>query len=84
MKKAPEEIIAKDKAEWWKLIREDLRKWNSSNHPDDNMGLADWIGEQKIGRFSKVFGWIPFRDEYGDWDISLSGFADDLDDEDKD
>ena len=57
--------IAKSKAEWWELTRAALRKWNSTNHEDDNMGIQDWIGE--IG---ESYGWKPFMDRYGDWDIT--------------
>jgi hypothetical protein len=71
--------IAKNKEEWWSLVRQDLAKWNSENHPEDRMGIQDWIGE--VG--PKIHGWIAFRDDYGDWDVSLSGFPeDDEDDED--
>jgi hypothetical protein len=62
--------IAKNKEEWWSLVRQDLAKWNSENHPEDRMGIQDWIGE--VG--PKIHGWIAFRDDYGDWDVSLSGF----------
>lgn len=64
-----QEVIAKNKSDWWNLARQEVRKWNSSNNEDDNMGIQDWIGEQ--GR--KIHGWIAFRDQYGDWDVSLSG-----------
>jgi len=70
--------IAKDKNEWWSLVRQDLAKWNTNNDPDDRMGIQDWIGE--VG--PKIHGWIAFRDDYGDWDVSLSGFPDDDEDED--
>ena len=70
--------IAKDKNEWWSLVRQDLSKWNTNNDPDDRMGIQDWIGE--VG--PKIHGWIAFRDDYGDWDVSLSGFPDDDEDED--
>jgi hypothetical protein len=46
------------------------------------MGIQDWIGE--VG--PKIHGWIAFRDEDGDWDVSLSGFPEydeDEDDEDE-
>ena len=71
--------IAKNKEEWWSLVRQDLAKWNSENHPEDRMGIQDWIGE--VG--PKIHGWIVFRDEDGDWDASLSGFPE-YDDEDED
>jgi hypothetical protein len=72
--------IAKDKNEWWNLVRQDLAKWNTTNHPDDRMGIQDWIGE--VG--PKIHGWIAFIDDYGDWDVSLSGFPDDEDDDEDD
>jgi hypothetical protein len=73
--------VAKSKEEWWRLVRADLAKWNRENGPDDRMSLTDWIGE--VG--PKFHGWIAFRDEYGDWDISLSGMVDfDEDGEDED
>lgn len=70
--------IAKTKSEWWSLVRADLRKWNSENHEDDNLGIQDWIGE--VG--PKIHGWIAFTDRHGDWDVSLSGFPEDEEDED--
>ena len=72
--------IAKDKNEWWSLVRQDLAKWNITNDPDDRMGIQDWIGE--VG--PKIHGWIAFRDDYGDWDVSLSGFPDEDEDDDDD
>ena len=72
--------IAKTKSEWWNLVRADLSKWNESNHPDDRMGIQDWIGE--VG--PNIHGGIAFRDRYGDWDVSISGDEDDEDDEDED
>jgi hypothetical protein len=72
--------IAKNKEEWWSLVRQDLAKWNSENHPEDRMGIQDWIGE--VG--PKIHGWIAFRDEDGDWDASLSGFPEDDEDEEDD
>ena len=74
------QVVAKDKQDWWRLVRADLRKWNSENHEDDNMSIGDWIGETG----PKLFGWIAFRNYSGDWDVSLSGFEDDEDDEDDD
>ena len=62
------EIIAKDKQDWWRLVRQDLSNWNSKNHPEDNMGIQDWIDE--VG--PKIHGGISFRDRYGDWDVSLN------------
>lgn len=70
--------IAKTKEEWWSLVKADLSKWNTQNHPEDRMGIQDWIGE--VG--PRIHGWIAFRDRYGDWDVSLNGFPDDEDDED--
>ena len=70
--------IAKNKAEWWDLVRQDLSKWNLENDPDDRMGIQDWIGE--VG--PKIYGWIAFRDPYGDWDVSLTGYQDYDEDED--
>jgi hypothetical protein len=72
--------VAKSKQEWWSLVRADLAKWNESVDSDDRMGIQDWIGEVGPG----IHGWIAFRDSYGDWDVSLSGFPDDEDDEDDD
>ena len=77
-----QEVIAKNKSDWWNLARQEVRKWNSEHHEDDQVSIGGWIGEQYPG---KVFGWIPFRDQYWDWDVSLSGFPDDEDeDEDED
>ena len=70
--------IAKNKAEWWDLVRQDLSKWNLENDPDDRIGIQDWIGE--VG--PKIYGWIAFRDQYGDWDVSLTGYQDYDEDED--
>jgi hypothetical protein len=70
--------VAKSKNEWWSLVRADLAKWNRDNDPDDRMGIQDWIGE--VG--PRLHGWVAFRDRYGDWDVSLSGFSEDDDDED--
>ena len=72
--------VAKNKEEWWSLVRADLAKWNAENDPDDRMGIQDWIGE--VG--PKIHGWIAFRDHYGDWDASLSGFPEDEDEDDDD
>lgn len=74
-----QEIIAKNKSDWWSLARKAVREWNANHHEDDQVTIADWIGEQRPGN---VFGWIPFRDQYGDWDVSLSGYPDDEEDED--
>jgi hypothetical protein len=41
------------------------------------LSIQDWIGE--VG--PKIHGWIAFRDRYGDWDVSLSGFPEDDDEE---
>jgi hypothetical protein len=65
----------KSKEEWWRRVRADLAKWNNENDPDDRMGIQDWIGE--VG--PKIHGWIAFRDRYGDWDVSLSGYPDEED-----
>ena len=70
-------MIPTTKQEWWDLVRKDLAKWNTEQHPDDRMGIQDWIGE--VG--PKIHGWIAFRDRYGDWDVSLSGFPEDDDEE---
>ena len=70
--------VATSKQEWWNLVRADLAKWNGSVDPDDRMGIQDWIGE--VG--PKIHGWIAFRDRHGDWDVSLSGFPDDEDEDD--
>jgi hypothetical protein len=75
MKKDDSPRIAKSKSEWWDLVRQDLSKWNSSNDPDDRMGIQDWIGE--VG--PNIYGWTAFRDSYGDWDVRS-----DEDDEDDD
>jgi hypothetical protein len=56
--------IATTKEEWWSLVRKDLANWNSKSHPDDRMGLQDWVGEIGV-----CYGWRPFHDVYGDWDI---------------
>jgi hypothetical protein len=71
----PEDKIPSTKKQWWALVRKDLDEWNSKAHPDDRMGIQDWIGE--VG--PNIHGWIAFRDRYGDWDASLSGFPDDED-----
>ena len=44
------------------------------------MGIQDWIGE--VG--PKIHGWISFRDKYGDWDASPTGFPRYEDDDDDD
>ena len=72
-------MIPTTKQEWWDLVRKDLAKWNTEQHPDDRMGIQDWIGE--VG--PKIHGWIAFRDRYGDWDVSLSGFPEEDDDEEE-
>lgn len=66
------------KQEWWSLVRQDLAKWNLKNHQDDRMSIGDWIGE--VG--PNIHGWIAFRDRYGDWDVSLTGYEDEDEDED--
>jgi hypothetical protein len=65
--------IATTKEEWWSLVRQDLRKWNSEAHPEDRIGLQDWIGE--VG--PNIYGWTAFRDQYGDWDIEEDEFEED-------
>ncbi len=70
------EVIAKDKQDWWRLVRQDLAKWNLNNHEEDNLSLQDWIGE--VG--PKIHGGIAFRDRYGDWDVSLSDNDEDEED----
>lgn len=62
------EIIAKDKQDWWRLVRQDLAQWNLKNHEEDTMSIQDWIGE--VG--PRIHGGIAFRDRYGDWDVELS------------
>jgi hypothetical protein len=74
------QIVAKDKAEWWRLVRQDLNNWNAKSHPDDQMDIQDWIGE--VG--PKIHGWIAFRDRDGDWDASLTGYEDDEEEYDDD
>jgi hypothetical protein len=73
----PEDKTPATKKQWWALVRKDLDEWNSKAHPEDRMGIQDWIGE--VG--PNIHGWIAFRDRYGDWDASLSGFPDDEDDD---
>jgi hypothetical protein len=70
-------MIPTTKQEWWDLVRKDLAKWNEEVHSEDRMGIQDWIGE--VG--PKIHGWIAFRDRYGDWDVSLSGFPEDDEEE---
>lgn len=55
------------KQEWWDLVRKDLSEWNSKSHPEDRMGIQDWIGE--VG--PSIHGGVAFRDRYGDWDVSM-------------
>ena len=59
---------ANSKQEWWDLVRADLAKWNRENHPDDRMGIQDWIGE--VG--PTIHGGTAFRDRFGDWDVALN------------
>ena len=75
--------IAKTKEEWWELMKNKLKSFNSGKHPDDVLTLLDFVGEYSGIR---VFGWIPYRDFRGDWDIktSESDFDDDEDDYDDD
>jgi hypothetical protein len=70
--------VATSKQEWWDLVRADLAKWNTENHPEDRMGIQDWIGE--VG--PKIHGAIAFRDRYGDWDVALTDVSDDEEDDD--
>jgi len=70
-------MIPTTKQEWWDLVRKDLAKWNGEVHSEDRMGIQDWIGE--VG--PKIHGWIAFRDRYGDWDVSLSGFPEEDEEE---
>jgi hypothetical protein len=70
------EVIAKDKQDWWRLVRQDLAQWNLKNHNEDNLSIQDWIGE--VG--PKIHGGIAFRDRYGDWDVSLSDHDEDEED----
>jgi len=70
-------MIPTTKQEWWDLVRKDLAKCNSKAHPEDRLSIQDWIGE--VG--PKIHGWIAFRDRYGDWDVSLSGFPGDDEEE---
>lgn len=72
------EIIAKTKTEWLALVRKDLAEWNNKNHEDDRMSIGDWIGE--VG--PNIYGWVAFEDNYGDWDVSLTGYEDDDEDDD--
>ena len=64
---------ATSKQEWWSLVRQDLAKWNLKAHPEDRMGIQDWIGE--VG--PNIHGGVAFIDRYGDWDVSLTGYEDD-------
>ena len=73
----PEDKTPATKKQWWALVGKDLDEWNSKAHPEDRMGIQDWIGE--VG--PNIHGWIAFRDRYGDWDASLSGFPDDEDED---
>lgn len=70
------DIIAKDKQDWWRLVRQDLAQWNLKNHNEDNLSIQDWIGE--VG--PKIHGGIAYRDRYGDWDVSLSDEDEDEED----
>ena len=60
----PNKKIAETKSEWWALTRESFNQWNSKAHPEDRMSLPDWVGEIGVS-----YGWRPFTDQYGDWDI---------------
>ena len=73
VKKNDEPRIAKSKSEWWDMVRQDLSNWNSSNDPDDRMGIQDWIGE--VG--PNIYGWTAFRDRYGDWDVRSDDYDED-------
>jgi len=63
---------ANSKQEWWDLVRADLAKWNRENHPDDRIGIQDWIGE--VG--PTIHGGTAFRDRFGDWDVALNSEED--------
>ena len=65
-------MTANSKQEWWSLVRADLAKWNTENHPDDRMGIQDWIGE--VG--PRIHGGTAVRDRYGDWDVALESEED--------
>ena len=56
--------IAETKSEWWALTREALVQWNLKAHTEDRMSLPDWVGGIGVS-----YGWRPFTDQYGDWDI---------------
>ena len=60
----PNKKIAETKSEWWALTRESFNQWNLKAHPEDRMSFPDWIGEIGVS-----YGWRPFTDQYGDWDI---------------
>jgi hypothetical protein len=34
-----QEVIAKNKSDWWNLARQEVRKWNSEHHEDDHIGI---------------------------------------------
>jgi hypothetical protein len=57
--------VPNSKSEWLTLVKQDLAAWNSKQHPDDRMGIQDWIGE--VG--PKIHGWVVSRNQYGDWDV---------------
>ena len=57
-------VTAATKEEWWSLVRKDLVNWNIKAHPEDRMSLPDWVGEIGVS-----YGWRPFMDQYGDWEI---------------
>ena len=64
---------AKSKEEWWRLVRQDLAKWNQKSHTEDQMSLQDWIGE--VGPI--IHGGQAFIGRSGDWDVALAGNEDD-------
>jgi len=65
-------VLATSKQEWWDLVRADLAKWNRENHPDDRMGIQDWIYTSG----STIHGGTAFRDRFGDWDVALNSEED--------
>jgi len=81
-----QEIIARTKDEWYDLMRMKLREFNKGKHSDDVLTLLDFVGELSG---EKIYGWIPYRNSKGDWDIKQSeydeeDYEDDEDDYDDD